>query len=290
VGESERASGRTLEVDGNIVHYHDVGAGEPLLMLQSFGPLPGTTAWFTFHRVIERLAAHRRCILVDNPNFGRSSAVEFHEPVHDLYVRNALAVLDEAGVDRADVVGTSTGGTVALDLALAAPERVARMVIGGCEASTGGDPYVLSAFPSEAARLFHECQSEPPARDRIHRFLVALVDDPAIIEEDLVERMFTWRVREPEHAAAWARSTSVAHSNIAQIRDITAPTLILHGAQDRMVPLEQALRLVSMLPSADLVVLGRCGHWPAIERPDAFVRHVSWFLEPGGGGLQDIEG
>lgn len=275
---TEESTSRYLEVDGSAVHYHDVGSGPPLVFGQAFGPLPGTTAWLTYHRVLVDLAADHRCVLVDYPNFGRSAAREFHEPVHDLYARNTLAVLDELELDAVTLIGVSTGGTVAIDLAMTAPERVERLVIGGCSASTGGDPYLLGPAPTEVGRLFDECQSKPPDRANIARLLRAIVHDPGTIDDGLVEQLYRWRRREPEHADTWNRSTIVARSNIAALAEVAAPTLIVHGRSDRMVPLEGALMLLGRLPAADLVVLNNCGHWSPFERPSAFVAAVRAFL------------
>ncbi|MCU1645762.1 MAG: bphD 1 [Nocardia sp.] len=275
---SEQSSSRTVEVEGSTVHFHDVGSGPPLVIQQAFGPLPGTTAWLTYHRILADLAVDHRCILLDYPNFGRSSAREFHEPVHDLYVRNTLAVLDELGLGAVTVLGVSTGGTVALDLAMTAPERVSRLIVGGCSASTGGDPYLLAPAPTEVGRLFGECQSGPADLDRIARLLRAIVYDAKLIGDDLVEQLYAWRIREPEHAEAWSRSTIVARSNLQALSRITVPTLVVHGRSDRMVPLEGALMLLGYLPTADLVVLNNCGHWPPFERPREFVAAVRAFL------------
>lgn len=275
---TEQETSRTLDLDGKRMHYHDIGDGEPLVIPQAFGPLPGTTAWLTYHKVIADLVTRYRCILLDFPNFGRTSPAVFSEPVHDLYTRDAFAVMDALGLDSASIVGISTGGTVALDMALTAPQRVRRLVIGGCTASTGGDPPILAPFPSEVWRLFEECQAGKPDRDRIRRLLHAIVHDPGLILESLVDSMYEWRVREPEHAQAWSRSTSVPRSTLADLRTVEIPTLIVHGRFDRMVPLEQALVLLSHLPKADLVVLDNCGHWPAFEKPHEFARFVLPFL------------
>jgi 2-hydroxy-6-oxonona-2,4-dienedioate hydrolase len=274
----EDASSRTLEAGGARIHYHDVGAGEPLLMLQAYGPLPGTTAWLTYHRVVDAFAQHFRCILIDNPNFGKSSPVVFDEPVHDLYVRQAVSVLDSVGIEKCKVVGTSTGGTVALDLALTFPNRVSALVIGACEASTGGDPYLLSPFPSEVARLSQDCQSNPPDRDRIRRLLLGIVYDATLITDALVESMYEWRTREPEHAESWSRSKSIPSGKLNQLATIDIPTLIIHGRFDRMVPIEGAIRLLNYIPTADLIILNNCGHWPSIERPKDFTHHALGFL------------
>ncbi|TYB41253.1 alpha/beta fold hydrolase [Actinomadura chibensis] len=248
-------------------------------MQQAFGPLPGTTAWLTYHKVVDRFAARYRCVLMDYPNFGRSEPRVFDEPVHDLYARNTFAVMDALGLPSAPVMGVSTGGTVALTMALTAPERVDALVIGSCEASTGGDPYLLAPFPSEVHRLFEDCQSNPADPDRIRRLLTSIVFDPASVTDELVTAMHRLRVAEPEHSLAWARSRSVPHTNLAALTALAdIPTLLLHGRHDRMVPLEQALRLLGHLPSADLVVLNECGHWPTVERPDTYVRAASSFL------------
>lgn len=275
----EAGSSRILEVGGQRIHYHDLGEGEPLLLLPAYGPIPGTTAWLTYHKVLGLLAHTHRCILPDYPNFGRSSPVRYHEPVHDLYVRQALAVMDHLGVGTCPVVGVSTGGTVALDLALTAPERVSRLVVGGCEASTGGDPFALSVWPSEAARLSADYQTHPADRDRLRRFLAALVYDESLVSDALVEEMFQWRVREPEHAETSALSVSVPARKLERLGGITTPVLVVHGRFDRMVPVEGALRLMSYLPSADLVILRQCGHWAPVERPAVYAGQVLEFLQ-----------
>jgi pimeloyl-ACP methyl ester carboxylesterase len=274
----EMSSSRTLDFEGGRIHYHDLGHGEPLLLLPAYGPLPGTTAWLTFQGIIKDLSARFRCILLDYPNFGRSSPIVFNEPVHDLYVRQAIAVLDHLGVQEARVLGASTGGTVAIDLVLTAPERVTKLVVGGCEASTGGDPYLLSPWPSEVARLSYDCQFNPPDRDRIRRLLTALVHDAGLISDALVNSMYEWRVAEPEHADSWSRSKSVPKSQLDKLAGIQTPVLIIHGRFDRMVPLEGAIRLLNYLPTADLVVLNRCGHWPTVERPADYTRCALQFL------------
>jgi pimeloyl-ACP methyl ester carboxylesterase len=105
-----------------------------------------------------------------------------------------------------------------------------------------------------------------------------MVYDPAIITDDLVEKMFRLRVDEPAHAEAMNASTPTPHSNLADLHRIEAPTLIVHGRHDRLVPIEQALLLTGYIASADLVALNRCGHWAPVERPDAYLAAVLPFL------------
>src|SRR5258707_15541296 len=91
-GLTEAGTGKTIAAGGMNVHYHDVGAGEPVLFLHSYGP--GTTAWITFHKAVGGLSTHLRCILMDLPNFSRTGPIVFREGVHAVQARTAGALLD----------------------------------------------------------------------------------------------------------------------------------------------------------------------------------------------------
>lgn len=274
----ERDTARTVTAGGVPMHYHEAGHGDPLLLLQSFGPRPGMTAWLSYHRVLPALAARRRCVLVDLPNFGRSGPVVFDEPVHAMMARSVAALMDELGIAAADVAGTSVGATTAVQLALDHPGRVSRLVIGSCHASTGGDPYLLTPSPTEATRLLLAL-ADDPSRGAMRRALASLVHDERLVTEPLVDYLTGRAAESGAHAAAIAASRNHRHSNLAQLSQLTAPALIVHGRQDRMVPLEQALLLLAYLPSADLVVLNECGHWPPFERPADYVAYLLSFLD-----------
>jgi 2-hydroxy-6-oxonona-2,4-dienedioate hydrolase len=274
----EADRGTIIEVDGSPIHFHDVGEGPPLLMMQTYGPLPGTTAWFTWSQVIDEFAARYRCILIDHPNYGLTGPVVYHEPVHDVNARTAVSVLDHLGIGAVTGIGNSVGATSVLDLYLRYPGRIKNLVIGGCHASTGGDPYVIVPFPSEVSRYFAESQEGPPDRDKIRRLLGGLLYDQQLVTDGFVEAAYRAGVEHPEHADARRASTSVAHSNLLELEKVTVPTLIVHGRFDRMVPYEQALMLLTYISTANLVLLNRCGHWPQYEQPKEFASHVLRFL------------
>jgi 2-hydroxy-6-oxonona-2,4-dienedioate hydrolase len=273
--------GKVIETAEGVVHYHDIGEGEPLLLLQAWGPQPGASAWLTYHKVLGRLSERYRCIAVDFPNYGLTGPTIFEEPVHDVNARSAFSVLDALGIERTTVVGVSVGATTALVMAIHRPERVKRLVIGSCHASTGFDPYLLGAFPSEVTRLHNESQAEPFDVDRLKRLLRGLLYDSELVTEDLVDDILRLRKEHEDHWEASRRSVSVPHSNLADLANLSIPTLIVHGRFDRMVPMEQGLMLLSYLPHADLVVLNKCGHWPPFERPDDYTSHLLRFLAPG---------
>jgi 2-hydroxy-6-oxonona-2,4-dienedioate hydrolase len=275
----EESTGRTIEVDGRPVHFHDVGEGPVLLMPQTYGPLPGTTAWLTWSRVIGEFAQKYRCILVDHPNFGLTGPLTYHEPVHDVNARTAVAVLDHLGIDEVTAIGNSVGATTVLDLYLRYPGRVKNLVIGGCHASTGGDPYLIVPFPSEVSRYFAESNEEPPDPEKIRRLLGGILYDQDLVTDELVAAAYQARLDHPDHAEARRQSVSTPHSNLLELAKVTVPTLIVHGRFDRMVPYEQALMLLNFIESSNLVLLNRCGHWTQYEQPEQFTSHVFRFLD-----------
>jgi pimeloyl-ACP methyl ester carboxylesterase len=276
---SEQATSRSAFVAGMNVHYHDVGEGEPLLMLPSFGPRPGTTAWLTFGQVVGALSRRYRCIMMDLPNYGRSGPVVFHAPLHDFFGEVAVALMAHLGYDRFTALGNSQGGQVAGDMAVLFPEHIERVVTGAGHISTGGDKYLHNSWPMEAGRLGREAEADVPNRDKLRRFVRALVYDESLITEELVDSMYEMRNNSPDYLAAIAESVLVPKINLGAIAKISVPTLIIHGRFDREVPFEQSLAMLSYVRSADLVVLNNCGHWPPFERPDAYSSIVLDFLE-----------
>lgn len=79
-GLTEAGTSKTIAAGGMNVHYHDLGEGEPVLFLHSYGP--GTTAWITFHKTVGQLSKHFRCLLMDLPNFSKTGPIVYREGVH----------------------------------------------------------------------------------------------------------------------------------------------------------------------------------------------------------------
>ena len=83
-GLTEAASSKSIAAGGMNVHYHEVGDGEPVLFLHSYGP--GTTAWITFHKALGELSRHYRCILMDLPNFSKTGPIIYREEIGRAHV------------------------------------------------------------------------------------------------------------------------------------------------------------------------------------------------------------
>lgn len=267
---TEENTGKTAVVDGLTIHYQEAGAGDVVFFLNS-GPSfgPASTAWVNYEKNLPFLAQHFRCIAMDLVNFGRTGPITYNEPVHDVQARTLLALMDHLGVEKAHIVGNSVGGTTALDFALKHPNRVKKLVIGACHASTGGDPYLLANHPQDLIRVGRKAFATPDA-ETFREYLEVNFYDPALATEALVEYLLRNFVDHPDHVEARRASVSTPHSNMADLPQITAPVLIIHGRHDRMVPLEQGLMMLNYLTNARLLVLNKCGSWPPYEHPDDY--------------------
>ena len=127
-GLTEEGTSRTVAAGGMNVHYHDLGTGEPVLFLHSYGP--GTTAWITFHKTVGALSQHFRCILMDLPNFSKTGPIVYREGVHAVQARTAVALMDALGIARAHWVGNSQGGQSAMVAAIIGPGWIANRPTG----------------------------------------------------------------------------------------------------------------------------------------------------------------
>src|SRR5438034_861489 len=224
-GLTESETSRTAQAGGMTVHYHDIGAGDPVLFLHSYGP--GTTAWITFHKVVGALSQHFRCILMDLPKFSKTGPIVYKEGVHAVQARTAVALLDALGIPRAHFVGNSQGGQSSMVVAMTYPERVSRFVMGGSHIGTGGDRYLMANRPSEGSRATRETLDNP-TRENIRRYLRVHIDDGALVTDELVDyihRAHTWS---PAFDEARKQSVSVPHDYTPELAGIRAPVLGPH--------------------------------------------------------------
>lgn len=261
-----------VEHDGFRTAYHDVGAGPPVLLVHGSGP--GVSALANWRGTLASpLADRHRLIAPDVAGFGQTHTA--HELTHDTRVRHLVGFLDALGLDRVDIVGNSMGGALALALAHRHPERVRRMVLMG----TVG---IAFPIPDGLDRVW----GYEPSLEAMAELVGLFAHDRDLVGPDLVRLRYEASIAPGVHeryAAAFAAPRQRHLDEMAlsedDLRGITVPVRLLHGAEDRVIPLEAtSLRLVRLLPRADLVVFSRCGHWTQIERASDFVHEVTTFL------------
>ena len=247
------------------------GAGPPLLLIHGLG-----YARWGWEPVLPGLAERHDVILFDNRGIGESDVPPGPYTVAEM-ADDAVRVLDEAGVERAHVVGTSLGGMVAQELALAHPERVDRLVLA---CTTPGGPNA-HPMPQATVALLTEAASLEPAV-ALRRFVEnALAPSTVATRPELVERILAHRLATGQHPAAWAAQAAagVAFDAYARLGALSAPTLVQHGSEDVVVDPRNSEVLAQLLPDARLDVFPGTGHLFFWEEPVGFVASVASFLE-----------
>lgn len=264
--------GLTVQAAGHQTNYYDNGSGRPLVFLHGSGP--GVSAFSNWHGVTPLLTENFRTIAPDIAGYGLT---EFRSDGHydiKLWAAHLLAFLDAVEVERAVLVGNSFGGALAIATAVFAPERVAGLVLLGTPA---GEFPMTTGLRSG---WYYE-----PGPENMRAILREFPFDPGVVTDEMVAQRYALSAR-PGAQEAFRRLVpepsgtdggTVRGASAGFLAKVAAPTLILHGQQDRVVPLEAGLFAGRHIPGADVHVFGRCGHWVQLERPEAFAQQVSLF-------------
>lgn len=265
-------AGTFVDAAGTRTHLHDVGSGDPVVLLHGSGP--GVSAWANWQHAIPVLARGGRVIALDSIGWGHTERKDDVRYSLRSWTDHVWAVLDALGLDRVSVIGNSLGGRLALQMAEDAPERIDRLVLMG-------SPGVGMTITDGLKAL----RSYEPSPENMRALLCDyFAVDPSIITDALVKIRYEASAAPGAHEAYRAMFSDPRHSGNdlgiteAQVRAVTAQTLLVHGREDKVVPAEVAWTMVNLLPDADLHVFSRCGHWTQIERADEFNRLVTNFL------------
>ncbi|WNM34751.1 alpha/beta hydrolase [Streptomyces sp. Li-HN-5-11] len=273
---------RFVQLNKYRVHYWEGGAGHPVILLHGGGP--GATGMTNYSPNIEPLARHFRVFALDMPGWGDSDTLEEEADHPGRQLADVMVqFLDALGIDKAAFVGNSLGGLTSITTATLYPDRVSHLITMGAPAPF---PLTLSpAGPSEGIKVLAAAQRDPSPAN-MKRLVQAMVYDSSHATDELAEARSRASLDKPEHLARWnePRSTKNLGSPLPywalgpQIRDIAVPALIIHGRDDRVVPYENALHLVSNIPDSRMLLLNRCGHWAQIEHAEEFNLAVTAFL------------
>src|SRR4051794_21145556 len=239
--------------------YESSGDGPPVLLIMGLG-LPGDAWW----RTVPVLAHACRVITFDNRGSGLAESPSGPLTIAGM-AADAIAVLDAAGIERAHVYGISMGGMIAQELALAFPERVGSLVLGAT--SPGG----AVATPPEAATLaFLARRAAMPDEEGRWASVPYVYSERtrrqggARIGEDLARRR--GYAFQPVGYSAQLMAAA-AHDAAARLSTISAPTFVVHGAEDRMVPAENGRALAAAIPGAELLLVDDAAHLYTTDEP-----------------------
>jgi pimeloyl-ACP methyl ester carboxylesterase len=238
------------------------GDGPPLLFLHGAGGFRPGPAY------LDLIGQHRRIIAPSHPGFGISGLADWMDRPDDI-AHLYLELLDRLNIDRIDIVGTSFGGWIAVELATMQPQRLRRLVLvapAGVKTGSRDDLDIPDIFAMPA--------------DTVQQMLYVDVEkfraDPANMSDDELRIML--RNRESLALFAWEpylHNPKLPH----RLHRVACPTLFLRGAHDGLISAEYTVRYAALLPDARIVTLPDAAHVPQLEQPEAFAAAVLSFLQ-----------
>jgi pimeloyl-ACP methyl ester carboxylesterase len=265
-----------LDVAGIKLHVRDEGprAAQPVILLHGFGAsLQTWDAWAAL------LSPQYRVIRFDLPGFGLTGPDPIGNYSDARSMQVLAALMDRLGVQRADLVGNSLGGKIAWSFAAAYPDRVAKLVLVSPDGFAS--PGFAYGKPAEVPATLSILPYVLP-RPLVRMSLAPAYGDPKHLTPATVTRYRDMMLAPGVRAAMLARMRQVMLVNPEpQLRQIHAPTLLLWGERDGMIPFVNAADYLRDLPNAKLVALPGLGHVPFEEAPAASIKPVLAFLAGG---------
>ena len=246
--ENSPEIGREITAAGYRTNVHDHGADNaksdvPVMMIHGSGP--GVTAWANWRLVIPELAKNRRVVAPDMLGFGYTERPEDNTYNRERWVAHAIGVMDALDLEKVNLVGVSFPITEGLD----------------------------------------EVWGYEPSLENMRRLMDVFAFNKGLLTDELAEMRYQASIRpgfQESFAAMFPAPRQRWVDNLASreedIRALPHETLILHGREDEVIPLEASLKLAELIDRAQLHVFGRCGHWTQIEHADRFARLVNDFL------------
>jgi pimeloyl-ACP methyl ester carboxylesterase len=269
----EAATSKYVQAGGIRVHYHDIGAGYPVIMLHGAGP--GASSWSNFRRNVGVFSERYRALLVDMPQYGKSDKVIIEGGRLAYTARVLDELMDQLGIATAHFVGNSMGGQAAIKLAIDRPERVDRLVVIG---STPVSTSLFCPMPLEGIKLIAGYyRDDGPSIAKMRKLLETIVYDPSFLTEETIRERYEASI-DPEVVQLMTQSPPANQDLTAELHLVKAPTLIVWGADDRFGALDVGLLMLRRFQNARMHIFNRCGHWAQVEHADEFNRLVLDFL------------
>ena len=274
-GDEPSSAGGNITVGEIRLYYEIHGEGEPLLLIMGLGGHILDWGWV----LPEKLAEGRSVIAFDNRGAGRSDQPPGPYSIAEM-ADDAVGLLDALGIERTDVFGVSMGGMIAQEMAARHPDRIGRLILGST--SPGGAASV-SAPPEDQAYL------EPRLDLSLHEALwwsapAGYPQEFIDAHPEIVERKVQANMAHPSSLEAYRAQLAAyrAFDIGGRLAEIWAPTLVIAGDSDILIPPENGLILAEKIPGAELRIIEGAGHLFWISHPEETVVAVVEFLGEGG--------
>jgi 2-hydroxymuconate-semialdehyde hydrolase len=266
--------GKYIDVNGIQTHYHEAGQGEPLLLIHGSGP--GVTAWANWRLAFPTLSEQYHLYAPDVVGFGNTERRDGQEYSIDVWVNHMIDFIEAIGEPKVSVLGNSFGGAIALHLVNRRPDLVNKVIlmgsVGNKSTLSDGLDAVWGYTPSfenmkNLIKTFSYDQSNAANSDLVEMRYQASIQEGF---QEAFSSMFP--APRQRHLDAMALSED-------ELRNIQAPVLLIHGREDKVIPLaETSWKIAQLIPNAQLHVFPHCGHWVQIEKTEQFIHQVLEFL------------
>jgi pimeloyl-ACP methyl ester carboxylesterase len=265
--------GQSIEANGIRTNYLEAGSGtENVVLIHGSGP--GVTAYSNWRLVLPALGEDFHVFAPDMVGFGYSDRPADIEYGLQTWADQTVGFMDAMGIEKAHLIGNSFGGSIALRIATQHPERVDDMVLMG---SMGVDFPITEGLDAvwgyegtiESMRGVLDYFAY--SRDLVNEEL-AQVRYKASIEPGFQESFSSMF---PAPRQRWVDAMTTPDD---EIRKLKHRTLVMHGREDKVIPVENSYKLEALIDNADLAVFSHCGHWSMIERTADFNRLVRDFF------------
>ena len=267
-----------VTVSGIRIRYLVRGSGSPVLLIHGFGGFLETWAFN-----IPPLSKRYRVYAIDLPGHGLSDKPKSGYTTA-FAIEHAEDIMETLGIERAIMIGHSLGGAVSINIALNLPKRVSRLVLVD---SAGLSPrlpwlYRLSSLPVLGNILMSLAVG--PALERSNK---RLFYNAPVLPQDMLDILMTnaYRTRAKKTLLEIVRHNVGLRGPrpetvlLGRLPQLQLPTLFVHGAQDRIFPLEHVREAFSLAPNSRVKIFDQCGHCPHIEKVVEFNETVMSFLE-----------
>lgn len=262
-----------VTIEGGItVAYEEAGSGDAVVLLHGSGP--GVSAQANWARTLTAVAAlGYRVIAPDMIGFGASDRPEGYVYSSENWAASIAALIEALDLGSVHLVGNSMGGRIGLTLAARRPDLVRSLTLMG----------VLSPSVPRSQALT-SLRSFAPSYESMRATLRdTFVVDPEVVSDELVQKRFEAASR-PGEAEHYRAMFSTPEANLLplsedDLRGVDKPALVIHGREDRVVPVENGYSLAMLLPHVTAVIVSACGHWVQVEQADTFETQLRIFLE-----------
>ena len=234
-------------------NYHDLGEGYPVMFLHGSGP--GVTAWANWNKVFPLLKDDYRIIAPDMQGFGFTDRDKDNVYTMNKWVQQTIDLMDALNIEKANLVGNSFGGALALSVAIKYPERVNKLVLMGSMGVSFPLTYGLD-----------QVWGYQPSVEHMEELLEIFTYDHSFSTKELVKTRYESSIQpgfqesfSSMFPAPRQKGVEGMAGNQHYIKDIEHDTLIIHGREDRVIPLQNSLELIQLIPNAQLHVIGKCG-------------------------------